>query len=241
MQNVAANAGSQIGDVLLTALTRTCAPWAGSPNLRVDVEGHGREPLFDDVDLTRTVGWFTTIYPVALTLETMDRSARATPGASSSSSDRIPRRGIGYGLLRYLSEDATVRRTLENLPRPQISFNYLGQFGHAAPEATRVRPAAEAAGAFRSPRDLRAHELEISASVQDGRFEVLWLYSRNLHRKATIERLTASFVEELRSIIRACATSPGTARTPADFARARVSQHDLDKVLAAIGGGKGDS
>jgi len=79
----------------------------------VDLEGHGREEeLCDNVDLTRTVGWFTTLYPALL------------PAA--------PRRGIGYGLLRYLAGDET-SETLAALPRAEVSFNYLGQLDRAVP------------------------------------------------------------------------------------------------------------
>src|SRR6185295_6301773 len=99
--------------------------WSGQRHLRLDLEGHGREELFDDVNLSRTVGWFTTIYPVVLAppqsasleeaLKTVKEQLRA-----------IPNRGIGYGLLRYLRNDEQTRslRTTPSL----LSFNYLGQF-----------------------------------------------------------------------------------------------------------------
>jgi non-ribosomal peptide synthase protein (TIGR01720 family) len=232
---VPAVVNAQIGDVLVAALARACGAWTRSAPLWIDLEGHGREPLFDDVDLSRTVGWFTSIYPVAI------RGALAGDPLANLESvarqlQRVPRRGIGFGVLRHLG-DRAVRERLAGVPRPEISLNYLGQFGRAgAADRPGFRRAIEPTGAFRSPKDHRQHLLEISASVQDGRFEVVWLYSRNLHRRSTIERVARSYVDELRALVHAARQAARPVHTPGDFARARISQKDLDKVLAAIGG-----
>jgi hypothetical protein len=93
---------AQINDVLLTALAAALAPWTGSPALRVDVESHGRAPLFDDVDLSRTVGWFTSFHPVRLALPHAG-SLVDQLRAVRSTLRRVPNHGIGYGLLRYAS------------------------------------------------------------------------------------------------------------------------------------------
>jgi hypothetical protein len=91
---------TKINDALLTALARALAAWMGQPRVRVVVEGHGREPLFDDVDLSRTIGWFTTMHPVVL-----DLSGAPGPGdalrAIKEQLRRVPGNGIGYGLMRY--------------------------------------------------------------------------------------------------------------------------------------------
>ena len=91
---------TQINDILLAALGSALSRWTGSPLVHITLEGHGREELFDDVDLSRTVGWFTTTFPIRLDLrETND------PGDLIKSVKeqlrRVPNRGIGYGLLRY--------------------------------------------------------------------------------------------------------------------------------------------
>jgi non-ribosomal peptide synthase protein (TIGR01720 family) len=241
LRDVAAEAHTQINDALLTALLRAVSEWSGSPHLLLDLEGHGRELIFDGVDLSRTVGWFTSIYPVALRLD-----GRQDPGATlqfvKEQLGCIPHHGIGFGLLRYMSRDREIARRLAAIPKADISFNYLGQFGRAADAArSRFRPAPESSGPFRSPRAVRDHVLEISASVDQGIFEAVWLYSTNLHRRETIERLASSFVTELRALITAAAKPSKASYTPADFAKARVSQKDLDKLLArvaATGGAK---
>src|SRR5690606_22916775 len=116
---------TRINDVLLTALAQTLARWSGVRTLWVNLEGHGREELFEGVDLSRTVGWFTTLYPVRL-----DLTAEAPGEALKAIKEQlraIPQGGIGYGVLRYRHPDPAVRASLAALPAPELSFNYLGQ------------------------------------------------------------------------------------------------------------------
>jgi amino acid adenylation domain-containing protein/non-ribosomal peptide synthase protein (TIGR01720 family) len=214
---------TQINDVLLTALVQALATWTRKRAVRIDLEGHGREPLFDDLDLTRTVGWFTTICPVRLELESDD------PGVALKSIKeqlrRIPHRGLTYGVLRYLSPEAFIREQLSARPAPDVSFNYLGQHsGTAAPESS---------GPDRDRRNRRAHLIEIDGVIANGRLQVQWRYSENHHRAATIEGVAAGFIDHLRSLIAHCRAARA-GFTPSDFAAARVSQKDLDKLLAAI-------
>src|SRR5436190_2803876 len=103
------------------------APWTGTATLRIDLEGHGREAIFEDVDLSRTVGWFTSIFPVVLDLAAGD-DPRSMLLSVKAELRRLPNRGMGYGLLRYLSEESDVVEKLRSLPPAEISFNYLGQF-----------------------------------------------------------------------------------------------------------------
>ena len=124
---------TQISDVLLAALAGAHQRWTGERLLVVDAEGHGREGLFDEVDLTRTVGWFTSIYPVLVELP-----AGSDCGERLKSIKEQVRRvnygGVGYGVLRYLSPDEGVRRRLAAQPQAEISFNYLGRYEQAMSE-----------------------------------------------------------------------------------------------------------
>ncbi len=137
LRDIARTHQARIDEMLLTAMALAFARWTGTGMLLVDLEGHGREALFDDVDLSRTVGWFTTLFPVAL--DVSDYTDPVTPDlALRHVKERlraIPRRGIGYGLLRYISRGET-GELLRALPQPQISFNYLGQFEYSADPAT---------------------------------------------------------------------------------------------------------
>jgi len=212
---------TQINDVLLTALALALATWTGERAIRFDLEGHGREPLFEDVDLTRTVGWFTTIFPVRLELISDD------PGEVlkdvKEQLRRIPDRGLGYGLLRYLSTDPQVIEPLTAAPEPDVGFNYLGQYT-AIPEL-------ESTGAMRSPRGRRRHLLDVDSAISGGRLRVDWGYSENHHRRSTIERVAGDFIRHLRSLIAHCSSRSGGGFTPSDFAHANITQKDLDKLV----------
>ncbi|HEY4592137.1 MAG TPA: thioesterase domain-containing protein, partial [Thermoanaerobaculia bacterium] len=180
---------SRIDEALLSALARALAGWTGSPRLRVDLEGHGREPLFDDLDVSRTVGWFTSLYPVVL------EGGGAGPGEALVSAGEtlraVPGRGIGYGLLGLL----------ETEPAAEILFNYLGQADSASAEGSLFRASTASAGPTRSPRAQRTHPLEIAGIVAGGRLRITLTYGSRMHRRETAERLAAAYAGALRELI----------------------------------------
>ena len=118
---------TEINDLLLTALAITIEKWTRNNNITINLEGHGREDLFNDTDISRTVGWFTTQFPVSLTVEKGNDIAD-TIKSIKEKLRVIPNKGIGYGVLRYLHPDASVRERLRLQKNNEISFNYLGQF-----------------------------------------------------------------------------------------------------------------
>ena len=168
-------------ELLVTALAETLCNHVESDAIGMELEGHGREDLGDDVDLSRTVGWFTSLYPVALR-----RPAAARPGEWIKSVKEqlrsVPRGGIGYGMLRWLAGDVEIRQRLAEVGRPDVSFNYLGQFDHVLPEDAPFSLAGEGTGPERSSRGHRPHVWEIIAHVRDGQLHVEWRFSNNLHR-----------------------------------------------------------
>jgi amino acid adenylation domain-containing protein/non-ribosomal peptide synthase protein (TIGR01720 family)/FkbM family methyltransferase len=213
---------TQINDVLLTALVRAFSQWTGEPRLALWLEGHGREELFEDVDLSRTVGWFTTMFPVLLDLRGVENPGDALKSIKEQLR-RIPERGIGYGVLRYL-------RGLDLPVRADVSFNYLGQFGQDSVEFSRYGPASESSGPAISPRALRSHQLEVNGVILGGRLRVHCRFSRNLNQRATIERLVASYVQALRDIIAHCRSRATTEWTPSDFPLAKLDAGKLEQV-----------
>ena len=227
---------TQINDVLLTAFAQALAPWTGSSAALVNLEGHGREELFSDVDLTRTVGWFTAIFPVLLEL-----GAELAPGEALKSVKEqlraLPGRGVGYGLLRYLRR-AELADRLAALPAAEISFNYLGQLDQILPEGAPFRRARESAGSPHGPQNRRPHLLDVNASVLGGRLNVRFTYSENQHRRATIEALAARFLAALRALIAHCLAPEAGGYTPSDFPRARLGQGTVDQLAALAGGRK---
>src|SRR5690606_10129439 len=160
--------GTEINEALLTALVLAAHRQHGLNSLLIDLEGHGREDLFEDVDLSRTVGWFTTVYPVRLEIPG-DGDIGESLKAVKEQVRRVPGRGIGYGLLRYLSEDDRLRQQLAALPQARVSFNYLGQFDQLLAEKPLFSLAAESAGPPRSPQGEVAHVLSIDGGIYGGR------------------------------------------------------------------------
>ena len=223
---------TQIDDILLTALVQTFVGWTGATSLFVHLEGHGREDILEGVDLSRTVGWFTTMYPVALHWEA------AGPGAALKAIKeqlrRIPQRGIGYGLLRYLSLDQSVSEKLRALPVPEVSFNYLGQFDQGLTKSALFKIIHDETGPVCSPFAKRQHLLEVTAIVMQDCLQVEWMYSKNLHQQGTIENLAQNFAKALRALIEHCQNIENTEFTPSDFPSAKLSQQALDKLMGKI-------
>ncbi|MBV9789292.1 MAG: non-ribosomal peptide synthetase, partial [Chloroflexi bacterium] len=229
LQDVPQAYNAQINDLLLTALAEAFARWTGERTILVDLEGHGREDLFADANLSRTVGWFTSLFPVVLDV----RAASGPDGMIKTVKEQvrqIPRRGIGYGLLRHLSDDSEVRSQLAALPKAEILFNYLGQLDQALPEGAPFTLSREASGPVHSPRNRRTHLLEINGFVANGSLRLDWTYSEQLHDRATIERVAQDCLRALQSLIAYCLTSETRGYTPSDFPLAVVDQPQLDLI-----------
>jgi non-ribosomal peptide synthase protein (TIGR01720 family) len=189
----------------------------------------------EGIDLSRTVGWLTAIHPVVLELDRKDRDPGEALKSIKEQLRAVPRKGLGFGLLRYLGDEATVA-ALAALPAPQVAFNYLGQLDRGLPEASLFTPASESAGAVASPRQKRPWLLEISGGVVGGRLRLTWTYSESCHDARTIQGVIDRFLDALRTLIEHCRTTEDGGFTPSDFPKARTSQKDLDKLMARLGG-----
>ncbi|HEY4455076.1 MAG TPA: amino acid adenylation domain-containing protein [Pseudonocardiaceae bacterium] len=217
-------------ELLLTALGRALAEWIGGDRVVVDTEGHGREPLDEDGDLSRTVGWFTTIYPLALpvggtpsaALRQVRESIRAVPGA-----------GQGAGLLRYGRSDAATEQ-LRALPQPLVCFNYLGQVDQSFAGDSPWLPATESTGPNQAPDTPRRYQLEVVALVAQGRLQITVAHGGR-HRPATAARLLDGIQAQLLALLAAERHDAGGVASPADFPLAAIDQDTLDRLVAAAG------
>ncbi len=218
----------QIQEVLLTALTQTLTTWTGQSALWVDLEGHGREEISEAIDLSRTVGWFTAIFPRLLHYKPQD--ALSLLKSIQTQLRQVPNNGIGYGILRYLSQAPE----LQAVPHPQVCFNYLGQTDATFNTASLFRPAQESTGASRSPQGERSHLLEINCMIAEQQLRVHWTFSNAIHQAGTIENLTEQFRENLRSLLSLAQQTQPTA----SFSAANLSASDLQKLMAQLQAGK---
>jgi non-ribosomal peptide synthase protein (TIGR01720 family) len=224
---------TRLNDLLLTALARAFEGWSGQSLLLADLEGHGREAILEAMDLSRTVGWFTTLFPVLLDLEGA-KGPLAGLKCVKEQLRAIPGHGLGYGLLRYLGANEQIGRKLARLPQAEISFLYLGRDGPAVSESGLLRLAAESSGPSRSPRDRRQHLLEVSGQISEGHLRMVWGYSENLHRHATVQGLAEAFRAALRDLIDRAPLAGSEAHTTSDFPGARLDQKELEKVLSSM-------
>ena len=217
---------TQVNELLLTALARVLCAWTGTASALVQLEGHGREDLFDELDLSRTVGWFTSLYPLKLTPAADLGSAIKT---IKEQLRQIPGKGLGHGLLRYLGTPAQ-QAAMAALTPARVTFNYLGQLDASDDTQALLRLASESAGASQAADAPLGNWLNIDGQVHDGQLGMTWAFDRQHFQPATVERLASAFEEQLREIVEHCATSTGF--TPADFPLAALDQTQLDRLVA---------
>jgi non-ribosomal peptide synthase protein (TIGR01720 family) len=148
---------------------------------------------------------------------------------------RIPNRGAGYGLLRYLSDDPQVTAQLRTLPRPEVAFRYLGRLDPALPVDSTLAGAAALFGGVNGRGPHPGTLLTVDAGVSHGMLHFAWSYTESIHRPSTIETLAAQYISAVRSLIEHCESAGAGGYTPSDFSKARLSQKDLDRFLKNLG------
>jgi amino acid adenylation domain-containing protein/non-ribosomal peptide synthase protein (TIGR01720 family) len=232
LQEVPQAYNTQINDILLTALVQAFSHWTGSDRLLLDMEGHGRENVIESVNLSRTVGWFTSIYPVFLTLENLDHLGECLKFIKEQLR-QIPNRGFDYGIGYYLNSDLTIQSQLKNYPKAQVSFNYLGQFTSHQIGDIGWKLSQESSGSIHSPLGQRSHLIAIHGIVVDGQLDMEWQYSENFHHQTTIKNLVAAYRDSLESLINHCLSAEG-GYTPSDFPDADLNQAELDELLSEL-------
>ena len=222
---------TQVNDLLLTALSRVLCRWTGQSAVAIQLEGHGREALFDDLDISRTCGWFTSLFPVRLNpADDLDRSIKQV----KEQLRQIPNKGIGFGLLRYHG-DASSQTTLAALGEPRITFNYLGQFDgdFAADQGALFRPAPESDGASRSEQGPLGNWLSINGQVYGGELALSWTFSGGMYRRETVQALADDYRRELIALIEHCSSQTHFGVTPSDFNLVSISQRQLESLPMA--------
>ncbi|HEV2782817.1 MAG TPA: non-ribosomal peptide synthase/polyketide synthase [Actinophytocola sp.] len=220
---------TQVNDVLLSALGRVLCRWTGRDGVLIAMEGHGREEILAGVDLSRTVGWFTSEFPLALSV-----SADADWGEVLKSVKEqlraVPHKGLSYGALRYLSPPDTAAGVLAHDPHPQISFNYHGHWDMASDAEGLFRSWTAGVGQDIDPGRTRACLLDVTGVVNAGELELVWTYSTEVHDEATVARLARETIGALAEIVAHCARPGAGGCTPSDFPLARLNQRQVDRI-----------
>ncbi|OFA51558.1 hypothetical protein BEN35_13405 [Streptomyces fradiae] len=239
-----------VNDVLLTALALAARQWreAGMRDgLLVDVESHGRheDVLAAGHDLTRTVGWFTSMYPVriappALSWTEVTAADPATGDALKRIKEQlraVPDQGLGYGLLRYLNPDTAP--VLAACPAPQIGFNYLGRLTADSTRAHWV--SVSDAGPAAAPGEegmAFAHALEINAATYDTpdgpELTATLSWPAELFAPADIQQFADLWQQALQALHTHAGTPGAGGLTPSDVTFAGLTQQHIDLLEAKL-------
>ncbi|OKP77080.1 hypothetical protein A3844_30085 [Paenibacillus helianthi] len=218
---------TEINDILMTALVMSIHEWDGREEICIDMEGHGREELVEGLDITRTVGWFTSIYPVTLQVKEQElgRQIKTIKEALRS----IPNKGIGYGMYRYWSEEGQG----EGRKVSGISFNYLGQFDQDFQTAI-FEGSSLPVGDMASSVLKRSSGLEVNGMVKEGRMRFTFGYNGKQYLEQEMENLANCYMQKLSAIIAHCVEKESTELTPSDVMVHDMSIEEIEDVYAQI-------
>ncbi|SHE68680.1 fengycin family lipopeptide synthetase D/tyrocidine synthetase-2 [Seinonella peptonophila] len=191
--NALQSIGYEVQTVLLAALVSVVSEWGVGDRVAILMEGHGRQDILSEIDVTRTVGWFTTLYPMIF-----QRNASSTQHLLKSINEQlrsVPHQGIGYGLLKYLTKPS-LRSALSFQLQPEISFNYLGKMDSYRLDAMPVGYAVD-------PQTQIKEKIEVNSAITgEGKLVLSFRYSPKAYRQETMERLMQQYREQLLKIIR---------------------------------------
>lgn len=216
---------THVQDLLLAAWAQAYRDWTGARTASLVLEGHGRETeIFNDVDLSHTVGWFATHYPLHIRVPEKWEPKTLLTGVKEQLR-RVPHHGIGYGILRYLNAE----KPLVSDPTPQVLFNYLGQFERALPSSELfqlVQPLQTGYG----PRNRRTHDLEVNSFIRNEQLYIHLVYSTGQFTDESMNALASGFRDRLEALITHCLTPDAGGHTPSDFSLANLNDEQFNRL-----------
>jgi amino acid adenylation domain-containing protein/non-ribosomal peptide synthase protein (TIGR01720 family) len=227
LTNVNQAFGTDINDILLSALGEAFAETFGMTKLPVALEGHGRENIIEGIDVNRTVGWFTSVYPVELDMTYRSNPARQLTEIKETLR-QVPQKGVGYGILKYLAPPE-IRQEMEELSKPQVCFTYLGQFD----EDIRDRElgiAEENPGPMVAENRRRPNELQLDGLIVNKRLQMRITYNKNHYKPETIRRLVQNYRDGLVRLIHFCTAQTRRRLTPSDMTGNNVPVDVLNRL-----------
>ncbi|WP_298734509.1 non-ribosomal peptide synthetase [uncultured Chitinophaga sp.] len=220
---------TEVNDVLLTGLGLAISEVFGQQQVVVKMEGHGREEIIDNADISRTVGWFTTMYPFILEVESAGNAVDSLIRVKEDLR-KIPNKGIGYGMLKYLNKDYHHLHYT-----PSVLFNFLGDFDttFADRNDTGFSYATEAIGPNIARENTDEVLLNISGSFVGGRLYIGIMYAAAVYDEDTIARLQAAYKKHLAALIETVSGEPHRFKTPSDLTYRDLSMQELAVLNAA--------
>ncbi|MEK4421174.1 non-ribosomal peptide synthetase NrsC [Bacillus subtilis] len=231
LQNVNYAYGTDTQDILLTAASLAICEWTGGSKLRIAMEGHGREHILPELDISRTVGWFTSMYPALISFENHRDELGTAVKTVKDTLGRIPNKGVGYGMLKYLTHPENKSITFSKTP--EISFNYLGQFNDIERQDT-FRPSSLGSGKDITHTWKREQIIEMSAMAADKKLHFNLSYPSARFHKNTMEQLINRIEHFLLDIMKHCAGQQKAEKTLSDFSSQSLTAEDLDSISSLV-------
>ncbi|MEM9304753.1 MAG: amino acid adenylation domain-containing protein, partial [Pseudomonadota bacterium] len=232
LQTVPRSSGYEVQDLLLTALASTLLRWCDGRMPTIDIEHHGRDASALDIhlDVSRTIGWFTAIYPFTPALELSQKPAEQLEIVSEGLRS-LPAHGLGHGMLCYLGGQESLA------VRAPVGFNYLGVLDDTGAATGGIRRL-PVPGRLQAAANPRAHLLAINAFVSGECLTVQWIHDRDLHTDATVARLAAELIDALRALIDTHARGAGADPSASAFELAGLDADGLSDLLQQVSFGK---
>jgi len=209
-------------DLLITSLLRTIKEFTGSEEITIELESHGRDDIFEGIDISRTVGWFTSLYPFYIRLKKENLSNQIKEVKEEIR--RIPNNGIGFGIFNYMS------KALKRNDQKYIRFNFLGDFtfGHDNSYVNLLR---DQLGSDYDKRNRLTCIIDINCFIVGGKLNVHLTYSKNKFSQNTMERYINSYINDLKMIIGHCCDKESVEFTPSDFDTVDITLEELDSFF----------
>ncbi len=213
----------EINEVLIIALAITVSKTTNNEDIVIEVERHGRESINDYIDISRTVGWFTSIYPVYLKIEDTEIDSRIK--SIKEQLRNIPNKGFNYSVIKYLNHN------IKNSNNKHIRLNYLGDMDSII-RTNDLDIANIKFGLDNYEENSLTALMDIEAVIINKKLKINITYSNNRFKKETIKKFIESYIETLKLIINHCSNKSSKQFTPSDFDAVDISQEDLDSLFA---------
>lgn len=223
---------TEIKDILLAALGLALYEWTGAETVLINLEGHGREEIIENSNITRTVGWFTSTYPFLLNNANVMKGTDQIDLSNyikqiKEDIRKIPNRGIGYGILRYIT-DISYKRKFNIICCPEISFNYLGQMDTENPN--HIFEIVEIPQEAVHPDNHILHAVDIVGMIFQGRLQMEFRYGKEEFEQADISFLAHRYIIQLEKLIEHCFAQNNSEFTPSDYDDSNLSLEELDFI-----------
>ncbi len=228
---------TQINDILLTALVLAKGDWTKDYTLSIALEGHGRENIIDEIDISRTIGWFTSVFPVYIKIDdhyNLEKSIKIV----KETLNQIPNKGIDYAILKYLTPKVELSSIISDntiYTEPSINFNYFGQWDNVFLQKDIFKFAEESTGNNIAKENYSLYSLNINSEIKQGVFIASFDYNSNHYMSTTIEKFGSLFISRLKEIISFCNQKiANNSYTLSDFQQSDLDFEEMQKRIKII-------